>query len=67
MVETRQRPLPPEMLHGDYQNDHGFRARFQQSMNTLWQEKDADLAALLGTGGHASTAQAAGGAASTPM
>ncbi|MFC3551658.1 acyltransferase [Lysobacter cavernae] len=47
-VCVRQRPIPEEMLHGDYQNDRAFRARFQQWMNELWCEKDEDLARLLG-------------------
>jgi 1-acyl-sn-glycerol-3-phosphate acyltransferase len=47
-VHVRQRPIPAELLHGDYQNDRPFRIRFQQWMNGLWQEKDADLARLLG-------------------
>lgn len=47
-VHVRQRPIPAELLHGDYQNDRLFRIRFQQWMNGLWQEKDADLARLLG-------------------
>ena len=28
--------------------DRAFRVRFQQWMNTLWQQKDEDLARLLG-------------------
>ena len=36
-----------EILRGDYQHDRAFRARFQQWMNGLWSEKDADMAALL--------------------
>lgn len=48
-VHVRQRPIPAELLHGDYQNDRAFRVRFQQWMNGVWQEKDADLARLLGT------------------
>lgn len=47
-VHVRQRLIPAELLHGDYQNDRLFRIRFQQWMNGLWQEKDADLARLLG-------------------
>ncbi|WP_149193061.1 acyltransferase [Luteimonas suaedae] len=46
-VHVRQRPLPAELLHGDYQNDRAFRVRFQRWMNALWQEKDADIARLL--------------------
>ncbi len=47
-VHVRQRSIPDELLRGDYQNDRAFRARFQQWMNGLWQEKDADLSRLLG-------------------
>jgi len=46
-VHLRQRPIPDELLHGDYQNDRAFRARFQQWMNGLWREKDADMTRLL--------------------
>lgn len=46
-VHVRQRPIPAEMVRGDYQNDREFRVRFQHWLNDLWQEKDADLAALL--------------------
>ena len=48
-VHLRQRPIPEEMLRGDYQNDRGFRARFQQWMNGMWREKDEDMARLLGS------------------
>ncbi|TWI12021.1 acyltransferase [Aerolutibacter ruishenii] len=51
-VQIRQRPIPEEMLRGDYQNDRAFRARFQQWMNGLWREKDEDLARLLRDGRH---------------
>ncbi len=47
-VHLRQRPDPDELLGGDYQNDRAFRVRFQQWMNGLWREKDADVARLLG-------------------
>ena len=47
-VRVRQRAIPEELLRGDYQNDRAFRARFQQWMNGLWHEKDADLDRLLG-------------------
>lgn len=46
-VHVRQRPIPDELLGGDYQNDRAFRVRFQQWMNGLWQQKDADMARLL--------------------
>ena len=47
-VHVRQRPIPDELLQGDYQNDRAYRVRFQQWMNGLWWEKDADMARLLG-------------------
>ena len=46
-VHLRQRSIPDELLRGDYQNDRAFRARFQQWMNGLWQEKDACMTRLL--------------------
>ncbi|MBS0557743.1 MAG: acyltransferase [Proteobacteria bacterium] len=46
-VRVRQRPIPAELAQGNYQDDREFRVRFQQWMNTLWREKDADLDALL--------------------
>lgn len=46
-VLVRQRPIPDELAAGRYQEDRAFRARFQQWMNGLWQEKDADVARLL--------------------
>ena len=46
-VLVRQHPIPAELAGGDYQGDRAFRARFQQWMNGLWQEKDAGLTALL--------------------
>lgn len=47
-VLVRPRPLPADLMHGDYHNDRAFRARFQQWMNGVWQDKDADLSRLLG-------------------
>ncbi len=49
-VQVRQRPIPAELVASDYQGDRAFRARFQQWMNGLWQEKDATLDHLLGDG-----------------
>jgi len=39
-VHVRKLPVPEEMTRGDYQNDPEFRARFQEWVNQLWQEKD---------------------------
>jgi 1-acyl-sn-glycerol-3-phosphate acyltransferase len=47
-VSVRQRPIPEALLDGDYQEDRAFRARFQQWMNGLWDEKDADIERLQG-------------------
>ena len=46
-VSIRQRPIPAELAGGNYQEDRAFRARFQQWMNAVWAEKDADLESLL--------------------
>jgi hypothetical protein len=47
-VTVREREIPAEFVGGDYQQDEAFRARFQQWMNTLWQEKDEEVARVLG-------------------
>jgi 1-acyl-sn-glycerol-3-phosphate acyltransferase len=49
-VSVRQRSIPPELLAGDYQGDIAFQARFREWVNSLWTEKDADIARLLGLG-----------------
>ena len=46
-VGVRQRPIPAELVAGDYQGDRAFRAVFQRWMNGVWQDKDTDLARLL--------------------
>ena len=46
-VQVRQRPIPAALIGGNYQDDRAFRARFQQWMNGLWEEKDRDLDAML--------------------
>lgn len=49
-MHVRERPIPQELLGGDYQNDRAFRVRFQQWMNGLWEEKDAMVERLLAGG-----------------
>ncbi|HEX4871255.1 MAG TPA: acyltransferase [Nevskiaceae bacterium] len=44
-VHLVTRPLPEALLRGNYEDDPGFRARFQHWVNALWLEKDARLAA----------------------
>ena len=46
-VDLRLRPVPAELVGGDYENDRAYRARFQQWLNGLWAEKDAKIDELL--------------------
>ncbi len=46
-VLIRKRPIPAELVGGNYQDDRTFRAQFQQWMNGVWQQKDEDIGALL--------------------
>ena len=46
-VDLRLRPVPTELVGGDYENDRAYRARFQQWLNGLWAEKDATIDELL--------------------
>lgn len=50
-ITVRERPIPRELVGGDYQGDPDFRARFQDWMNALWQEKDEILCATPDDGG----------------
>jgi hypothetical protein len=48
-VVVRQRPIPDiAAMGGRYQEDRATRARFQQWLNGLWQDKDATLEQLAG-------------------
>ena len=47
-VRVRTLPIPAHLLHGDYAQDAAFRASFAHWVQTLWQEKDAQIDALLG-------------------
>ncbi len=47
-VAVRQRPIPEALIGGSYHEDRVFRARFQQWMNGLWEEKDTEITRLLG-------------------
>ncbi|MET0808236.1 MAG: acyltransferase [Pseudoxanthomonas sp.] len=49
-IHVRERPIPAELLGGDYQNDRAFRVQFQQWLNGLWLEKDAEVERLLAGG-----------------
>jgi 1-acyl-sn-glycerol-3-phosphate acyltransferase len=41
VVHVEQRPIPAELLGGDYTDDPAFRDQFQAWVQVLWQEKDA--------------------------
>jgi hypothetical protein len=45
VVLIREREIPAELLHSDYENDSASRVRFQRWINGMWADKDA----LLGT------------------
>jgi 1-acyl-sn-glycerol-3-phosphate acyltransferase len=40
IVEVRQLTIPPDLFHGDYENDPVFRKRFQEFIAALWAAKD---------------------------
>lgn len=42
-VYIQERPIPEELRRGDYENDAEYRTQFQQWVQTLWDEKDAQL------------------------
>lgn len=45
-VQVEVRPLPIQQLTGDYVGDKEFRGRFQDWVDQLWAQKDAELARL---------------------
>jgi hypothetical protein len=45
-IQIRSIPITPDML-GDYFNDERFRSAFQAWVNTLWEQKDRCMDALL--------------------
>lgn len=47
IVRVERMPIPGEIL-GDYDNDPEFKKRFQGWLNSLWRDKDADIARLVG-------------------
>ncbi|MBU2488691.1 MAG: acyltransferase [Proteobacteria bacterium] len=46
-VRVRTLPISQELL-GDYGGDESFRAGFQDWLNRLWEEKDRELARMMG-------------------
>ncbi len=49
VVRARQLPIPPELRHGDYARDPKYRKSFQHWLQAVWEEKDAQIDALLGS------------------
>ncbi len=47
-VTVRERPIPAALAGGDYQEDPAYRVQFQRWLNGIWQDKDAEIARLLG-------------------
>ncbi len=47
-VVVIQRPIPPELLGGDYASDPALRVRVQRWLNEIWTQKDATIAQSLG-------------------
>ena len=45
-IRLRERPIPEELRGADVENDPMARVRVQRWINSLWVEKDEDLAAL---------------------
>ncbi|HEX2492571.1 MAG TPA: acyltransferase [Steroidobacter sp.] len=46
-VNVRERPIPQELIGGDYENDPQVRVRVQRWINELWREKDAGITQAL--------------------
>lgn len=46
VMRCELKPIPPEFLGRDYQNDSAFREAFQAWVNELWAEKDQTLEEL---------------------
>lgn len=45
-VIVEEKPIPAELINGDYETDDSYRLHFQQWVQKLWEEKDARLDAL---------------------
>lgn len=46
-LKIRERPIPQELLGGDYENDPQTRVRVQRWLNEIWREKDAAITQTL--------------------
>jgi 1-acyl-sn-glycerol-3-phosphate acyltransferase len=50
VVKVRERPIPPGFAGGDYENDPAYRERIQAWINTIWEDKDSTIEAVLRAG-----------------
>jgi 1-acyl-sn-glycerol-3-phosphate acyltransferase len=46
-VRVVERPIPRELIGGDYENDQQVRVRVQRWINEIWREKDAVISRTL--------------------
>ena len=46
-VDVKVRPIPLTLRQGDYETNKAFRVEFQNWINGMWQEKDAQLAQIV--------------------
>jgi len=56
VLRARQLPIPPDFCSGDYSEDPAFRSHFQGWLGRLWEEKDAQIEALLAPRGTSAAA-----------
>jgi 1-acyl-sn-glycerol-3-phosphate acyltransferase len=47
-IHVDVRPVPADLLAGEYQQDPEYRARFQEWVNLLWMRKDQRLERMIG-------------------
>lgn len=45
-IDVEVRPIPTQLIHGDYAHDPDHRQNMQDWVNQLWQQKDARLARI---------------------
>jgi 1-acyl-sn-glycerol-3-phosphate acyltransferase len=49
-VSVLERPIPRELIGGDYENDQQVRVRVQRWINEIWRDKDAAISRTLKLG-----------------
>ncbi|KAF1043727.1 acyltransferase [Xylophilus sp.] len=51
VVQVRELPIPQDFFTSDYETDKPFRTRFHRWLAALWEEKDAQIEAVLSSRG----------------